>query len=165
LFGKPAVIRSGVATAWGFILNSPHEWGRTGAGLGKRAASSFGRHLVKGTVQFGVASLRKEDLAYYRSDDTGFGRRLRHALVSVVVARKRTTGRPTMAAGRVSGVFTGGFVSRLWHPARLQTVSSGFTTSGISFGIDAASNVVREFWPEIRHPRRRRAAASGETNE
>ena len=48
------------------------------------------------------------------------------------------------------------FVSRLWQPARLHTVSSGLSSSGISLGADAASNVVREFWPEIRHPRRRR---------
>jgi len=34
--------------------------------------------------------------------------------------------------------------------------SSGFATGGIMLGVDAGSNVVREFWPEIRHPRRRR---------
>jgi hypothetical protein len=161
-FGKPAFIRSGIAAGWGFIRNSPHEWGRTTAGFGKQFASSFGRHLVKGTVQFGVGALRKEDLTYHRSDQAGFGLRLRHALVSTLVARKTTTGRPTMALSRVSGNFAGGFVSRLWQPARLRTVGSGFATTGISFGADAGVNVIREFWPEIRHPRRRRPAASGE---
>lgn len=160
LFGKPAWIRSGVSSSWTFIRKTPHEWPRTTGGFATRYASSFGRHLVKGTVQYGIAAVRKEDLAYYRSEDTGFGRRLRHALLSTVVARKRTTGRPTMAVSRVTGVFTGGFVSRLWHPARLHTISSGLSTSGVSFGIDAGTNVVREFWP-----RRRRPAASAEGNE
>ena len=158
LFGKSSFIRSGVSSGWNFIRNSPYEWGRTTGGFGKRYASSFGRHLVKGSVKFGVGSLRKEYLDYSKSEETGFGRRLRHAVLSTVVTRKTTTGRPTMAVGNVTGTFTGGFVSRIWHPSRLQTVSSGLTTSGVSLGIDAGTNVIREFWAEIRHPRRRRTA-------
>jgi hypothetical protein len=103
-----------------------------------------------------VATVRHEDLKYYPSGKQGFGPRMKHALLSTVVARKTTDGRPTMATGRVSGAVAGGFVSRLWQPARLRTVSSGLATSGIALGADAGANAVREFWPEIRHPRRRR---------
>lgn len=156
-FGKPAWIRTGVAAGWNFVNNRPHEWGRTTEGFGKRYASSFGGHLVKGTVQYGVGSLRDEDLTYYRSDQTGFGRRIRHAVASVVVARHSETGRPMMALSRISGTFTGAFVSRLWHPERLQTASSGFATAGVSFGVDAASKIFREFWR-----RRQRPAAPAE---
>lgn len=59
-----------------------------GAAL-KRGKGSFGSHLltgfeghvVKNTVEYGVAGIRHEDLHYYRSTDTHFGPRLRHALV------------------------------------------------------------------------------------
>jgi len=119
-------------------------------------ASGFGQHIVKQTIQFGVASVRHEQLGYQRSDLKGFGPRLRHALLSTVVTRKTTTGQPTVAAGRISGSFGAGFISRLWQPARLHTIGSGFATTGVIFGVDAGTHVAREFWPEIRHPRSRR---------
>src|SRR5260370_601244 len=140
----------------GKIANRAHEWGCGPSGVGKRLGSGMGKHLVKSSVQFGVAALRHEDLKYYRSEKQGFSPRMKHALLSTVVARKTTNGRPTMATGRVSGAVAGGFVSRLWQPARLRTVSSGLATSGIALGADAGANAVREFWPEIRHPGRRR---------
>jgi hypothetical protein len=155
-FGKQAIIRAGAGATVGHIANRPHEWGRGPSGFGKRFGSGMGKHVVKSSVQFGVAALRHEDLKYYRSERQGFRPRMKHALLSTVVARKTTNGRPTMATGRVSGAVAGGFVSRLWQPARLHTVSSGLGSSGISLGADAGANVVREFWPEIRHPRRRR---------
>jgi len=40
-------------------------------------------------------------------------------------------------------------------PARFHTFSSGISSAGISLAVDAGLNVMREFWPEIRHPRRR----------
>ena len=152
-FNKRAAGMAIGSAALGQTVNRPHEWGRGTSGFAKRAGSAFGKHLVKTGVQVGVATWRHEDLKYYPSEKPGFGPRMQHALVSVVVARKTTTGKPTAATGRVSGSLAGGFVSRLWQPARLHTVSSGFASSGISLGVDAGSNVVREFWPEIRHPR------------
>jgi hypothetical protein len=41
----------------------------------------------------------------------------------------------------------------------MHTVASGFTSSGISFAVDAGLNTLREFWPEIRHPLRSRQQA------
>ena len=155
-FGKGAMIRSGASTAWGWAWNRPHEWGRGVAGVGKRFASSVGTRMVSSSVSLGVAAWRHEDLSYKPSNETGFKPRLRHALLTTVVARNTKTGKPTIASSRISGAFAGGFVSRLWQAERLRTVSSGFATSGVSLGFDAGSHVVREFWPEIRHPRRRR---------
>jgi hypothetical protein len=153
---KSSLLKSAASAAVGQIANRPREWGRGVGGFGKRFASSVGGRMVKSTVQMSVAAFRHEDLKYYPSEQQGFGPRVKHALVSTVVARKTTNGRQTLASGRISGAVAGGFVSRLWQPARLHTVSSGLSSSGISLGADAASNVVREFWPEIRHPRRRR---------
>src|SRR4051794_945832 len=95
--GKPAVIRAGASAVWGQVRNSPHEWGRGASGLGKRFASSVGGHVVKTSVEVGVAAWRHEDLSYRPSQEQGFGPRMKHALVSTVVARKTTTGRPTVA--------------------------------------------------------------------
>ena len=151
-FGKKAAIGTTGGAVVSHVRNSPHEWGRGPSGLGKRVGSAFGEHIIKNSIQFGVASVRHEDLKYHPSTQRGFGPRLRHALVSTVVTQKTTTGKRTMAAGRVSGAVGSGFISRAWQPARLHTIGSGAATSGVLLGADAGSNVVREFWPEIRHP-------------
>jgi hypothetical protein len=154
-FGKTALIRSGASTAWGWAWNRPYDWGRGASGVGARFASSVGTRMVSSSVSMGVAAWRHEDLSYQPSGEIGFKPRLRHALVSTIVARKTTTGKPTFASSRIAGTVAGGFVSRLWQPAHVRTFTSGATSSGISLGIDAGFRVAREFWPEIRGTFRR----------
>jgi len=155
-FGVNAVARSVAGAGFAQIQGKPREWGGGVTGFGKRLASGFGSHLVKHTIQFGVATVRHERLGYQKSQDQGFGRRMRHALASTVIVGRTDREGNTFAAGHLSGVLGAGFISRLWQPARLHTISSGFSTSGMIFATDALGNILREFWPEIRHPRRKR---------
>jgi len=122
-------------------------------GFGKRLGSAFAKHVVKNVIQYPVAHFRHEELGYHPSGKHGFGPRLKYALVSTVITRKTTTGRRTVAAGEISGAVGSGLVSRLWQPARLHTLSSGFASGGITLGADAGLNVAKEFWPRNRHPR------------
>jgi hypothetical protein len=157
LFGRNTFIRSAVSTSVAQLVNGPREWGQGPDALGKRFAASFGRHMIRATVQYSMAETLRQDLRYHPSDKDGFGGRLKHALMSTVVARDMDTGNPTFASARVVGAFAGGFVSRTWMPDRLQTAGSGFRTTGISFGFEAGCNVLREFWPDIRGKRRHRS--------
>jgi len=108
--------------------------------FGQHLATGFEGHVVKNTVEYGVASIRHEDLHYHRSTKKGVGPRLRHALVSTVVTRKTTTGKKTAATGRISGAAAAG------------AVAGGAATGGISLGADAGLNVAREFWPRKKKP-------------
>src|SRR5579864_9514243 len=142
-YGKAAWAKAGTGAAIQHLRNSPHEWGGGMAGFGKRLGSAVGEHVVKNTIEFGVASVRHEELGYRRSGKKGFGPRLKYALVSTVVTHKTTTGKRTPAVGRMSGAFGSGLVSRLWMPARLHTVGSGLATGGIMLGADAGVHVAR----------------------
>ncbi len=155
LFGPRGVIFAGISTSIQHARNVPMEWGSGLAGLGRRYASAVGQHLVNASVQFGLAKALKEDLKYYPSETPGFGPRVKHALVSTVYARKTNSESQTLATSRFSGAIAGGFVSKAWMPARFHTFASGMSSAGISMAVDAGVNVLREFWPEIRHPRRR----------
>ncbi|SRR5258706_6587201 len=152
-FGLDAVGRSVAGASIRQMQGSPYEWGGGIKGFGKRLASGFGSHLVKHTIQLGVASVRHERMGYQRSQDQGFGPRLRHALAATVVTTRTDREGQTIAAGHITGVVGAGFISRLWHPARFHTIASGFSSAGLIFASDAGGNVLREFWPEIRHPR------------
>ena len=152
-FGSRAAASAAAGAGIQQLRNSPREWHGGIAGFGKRLGSAIGQHVIKNTIEFGVASVRHEELGYHPSGKKGFGPRLKYALVSTVVTRKTTTGQRTPAVGRISGAFGSGMISRVWQPARLRTVSSGLASGGIMLGADAGAHVVREFWPEIRHPR------------
>jgi hypothetical protein len=138
--------------------NTPSEWGQGASGFGKRLGSSLGKHVVKRVIQYPVAKIFHEELGYRRSDKTGFRPRLMYALEATVITHKTTTGQATVAKSELAGAFGSGLISRLWQPASTRTIGLGFTSGGITLGVDAAGNVLREFWPEIRHPHSHNAA-------
>jgi len=164
-FGISGAIDVGVSSTIQHVRNSPKEWGRSVGGFSKRVGSSYGRMLVKNSIKYPIASLRHEALGYQPSGKEGFRPRLQYALLSTVITRKTTTGERTMAVGQITGTIGGGLISRLWQPASLHTWASGFSSSGISFGVDAGVNVVREFWPEIRRRKTRKTKTDPQSSE
>jgi hypothetical protein len=162
--GAAAVGRSAVGAGVSHLNNTPAEWGQGAEGFAKRFANSFAKHVLKKGIQYPVAKLFHEELSYKRSDKTGFGPRLKYALLGVVITHKTTTGKSTIAKGELAGAFGSGFISRLWQPASVRTASSAFGSAGLTLGVDAAGNVIREFWPEIRHPHSHKKAVRESVN-
>lgn len=147
-FGPKSFVSSAASAAIGQARGRPTEWGGGMEGFGRRMGSGFATHLVKNTIAFPIAAIRHEDLRYHRSNETGFGPRLRYALLSTVITRKTTTGQKTFASGNVTGTVGASLLSRFWQPAAFHTLASGFSTMGISFGAQAGWNVAHEFWPQ-----------------
>jgi hypothetical protein len=151
-FGIAPAARAVAGATLNQVNDTPSEWGQGWPGFGKRVASAFGKHLVKTSIQYPVAYFRHEEMGYRPSNKQGFRPRLQYALLSTVITRKTTTGKRTLGAGEISGAFGSGLISRLWQPASVRSVSAGFSSGGITLGVDAGGRVLREFWPEIRHP-------------
>ena len=151
-FSPTGIAEVGLGAAVTQGTNTPSEWGQGAVGFAKRFGSAMGKRIVKRGIQYPIAKAFHEEISYRRSDKTGFGPRLKYALVSVVITHKTTDGKPTVAKGEIAGAFGSGLISRLWQPASTRTIGLGFTSGGITLGVDAAGNVLREFWPEIRHP-------------
>jgi hypothetical protein len=151
-FSPAALGSAGLGAAVTQGTNTPSEWGQGVEGFARRFGSAIGKHVVKRAIQYPVAKIFHEELSYRRSDKTGFGPRIKYALVSTVITHKTTNGKPTVAKSEIAGAFGSGLISRLWQPASTRTIGLGFTSGGITLGVDAAGNVLREFWPDIRHP-------------
>jgi hypothetical protein len=147
-----SLVLAGAGAGINQATNTPHEWGQGAAGFGKRLGSAFAKHLVHKAIEYPVARLLHEELGYQRSGQHGVRRRLRYALLATVITHKTTTGRKTVAVDEIAGAFGSGLISRLWQPASVRAASYGFLSGGITLGVDAGTNVLREFWPEIRHP-------------
>ncbi len=158
-FNKSGAARTVAGAGFEQATGAPHEWGGGLQGFGKRLASGFGSHIVKHTIQYPIARFRHEHVGYIRSDEKGFGPRMKHAVLATVITPRTDREGNTIATGHIAGAVGAGFISRLWQPERLHTVVSGFSTAGLIFAADAGGNALREFWPEIRHPHRHSAKA------
>jgi hypothetical protein len=151
-FGPTAVARAAAGAGISQLNNTPSEWGQGMLGFGRRFASSFGFHIVKKGIEYPVAKLRHEEFGYHPSDKEGFKPRMVYALEAVVITHKTTDHSKTVHTAELSSAFGAGFISRLWQPASTRTIGAGFSSAGLTLAIDAGTNVLHEFWPEIRHP-------------
>ena len=148
-YGSGAFMKSGAMAGIKQAQNQPVEWGRGWDGYGDRFASSMGQRAVSNTISFGVGALRGEDPRYFPSGQTRTSSRIRSALAQTFVVHTDHGGR-TVAIGRVAGAFGGGFVSRTWQPEGHGIIRPGFQSGAISLASSAVTNVIREFWPDIK---------------
>ncbi len=157
-YGPIALGRSALGSGVAQAEDTPHEWGSGALGFGRRLASAFGTHILKKSIEYPVAKLRHEPFGYRPSTRNGVKPRLLYALTAVVITHKTTDGSRTVHSAEISGDFGAGLLSRLWQPASTRTLATGFGSAGTMLAADAGYNVVREFWPEIRHPHSHEAA-------
>jgi len=149
MVGRDALARAGAHAAINQARNSPHEWGQGAGGAVKRFGSSLGQHVVKGTIEMGVAAAHHENLHYQRSNLHGKWPRVKYAVKSTfIVPKTNKPGKKTVALGRVSGNLGAGLISRAWQPASTAGVGAGLASGGIGLGADVGVNVAREFWPQ-----------------
>jgi hypothetical protein len=147
LFGPMALFTGAVSAGWGQLNNRPHEWGGGGEAYGWRYGSGYAQRVVRETLIFGSSSLLHQDNRYFRSTDTGVGKRLEHALLSTFTAR-RDDGSTTFSYSRIGGMFGSSLISRTWQPPSTGSVNSAMENFGTSIGIAAGLNVAREFLPK-----------------
>jgi hypothetical protein len=151
-YGPSAAARSTLGAGVAQAEDTPHEWGQGAAGFGRRFASAFGTHIIKKSIEYPVAKLRHEPFGYRPSTKNGFKSRALYAVTAVVITHKTTDGSRTVHSAEISGDVGAGLLSRLWQPASTRTLATGFGSAGTMLAGDAGYNVLREFWPEIRHP-------------
>lgn len=156
-FGPESLIMAGAGAGVTQGTNTPAEWGQGAAGYGRRFASSFGKHIVSNIIRYPVAHFRHEELVYHPSGKHGFGPRVKYAMLSTFITHKTTTGAKTVYTAELSGAVGSGLISRLWQPASTRTIAAGFSSAGTSLAVDMGIKVLREFWPDIRHPHRKDA--------
>jgi hypothetical protein len=130
-------------------MGSVPEWGGGVEGYGKRLGSGFGQRVMERSIKIGFNGLLREDPRYYSSDRTGFWRRTLYAVGQTFVVHKDAGG-TRIAFSRLAGDFGGAYLSRQWHPDSYHTAGNYFRSGFKSIGMDAARNIVAEFWPNLK---------------
>jgi hypothetical protein len=122
----------------------PEEWEQGASGYGKRFASGFGRLAIQQTVIYGLDEALGLDTGFKRSTRTGFGPRLKDALLANVTSRNRK-GNRVVSVPRFAGAYTAAVIrAETWYPSRYD-YKDGLRSGTTSILTGFAFNALREF--------------------
>jgi len=141
----------GTAAYSGFLqeIDFPREWGQGASGYGKRLGSGLAYAGMRNTISFALDTTLHEDPRYYRSTDTGFWRRMKHALRGTILTRTDSGGE-TLSWWRLGSAYGATYLSNQWYPDRVNTVKLDLTEGTTQIGFDFLANVGAEFWPDVK---------------
>lgn len=99
-------------------------------------------------VEFIGPALTHEDSRYYTLGHGGFLKRTGYSLSRAVVTRS-DSGQPTFNASEVIGAGAAAGISNFYYPSPERTFGNTASKWGINVGVDAATFMFKEFWPDI----------------
>jgi len=149
LFSVAAV----TSTVPGAILQQVHdwpdEWGRKRLGFEKRLGSLYGQFVIGVLIEDGVKAIHHEDTRYRRQGQGNLFKRVGHVITDTVTARK-PDGSRTVALSMPANAYGSWAIATLWSPREYRTAGSIFEWGSAGVGVSAGTNLLREFWPDLK---------------
>jgi len=132
------------------------SFGQGMAGYAKRFACAYGDQMIGNMMTEGIVpALTREDPRYFRLGSGSTKHRLGYALTRILVTRT-DSGRNTFNFAEFGGNAFAVAVSNAWYPDT-RTASDNVQKLSIQLATDAFSNVLKEFWPDVkRHFQKKR---------
>ena len=142
---------AGILAAQGFFLNADPELGHGIAGYGRYYWRTFvdgasGSFLSEAIVP----AITHEDPRYYTSGHGNFFARTGYAL-SRTVLTKTDSGGTSFNWSEVAGGGLEATLSNAYYPPQERGLSQTARNWGTQMESAALNNIVKEFWPDIRH--------------
>jgi hypothetical protein len=145
-FGPYPIVGVGVAAGINQWTNSPPEWGQGAEGFGKRFGSDFAIAAIDTTTRYGLAEAFREDTLYYRCECRGLFPRLRHAVISTLVARRGEDGHPVFSISALAAPYAGSMTAVYgWYPNRFGA-KDAFRMGNYSLLAYMGGNIALEFF-------------------
>ena len=149
-FDYPLVGLAAVIAAWGQADNSHPAFGQGWAGYGRRVGTSYADQAIGNMMTEGIfPSMLREDPRYFRRGYGGIWSRTWYAATRVFVTHTDAGGM-RFNFSEVLGNATGTAISNLYYPDD-HSFADNVQKTGEQIGIDAVSQVLKEFWPDIKH--------------
>jgi hypothetical protein len=150
-FDYSSVLLPAVLAGYSMATNATPEFHQGAAGYGRYFWHTFVDQTTENyAVEFIVPALVHEDTRYYTMGSGGFLKRAKYSLSRIVVTRS-DDGRPTFNAGEVIGSGAAAGISNLYYPSKERTFGNTAQKWGLNVGVDAATFMFKEFWPDINH--------------
>jgi hypothetical protein len=149
-FDYPLVGLAAFIAAYGQWDNSHPEFGQGWAGYGRRVGTTYADQAIGNMMTEGIfPSLLHEDPRYFRRGYGSVWSRTFYAASRVLVT-KTDAGGARFNFSEVVGNGVGTAISNAYYPDD-HTVGDNVEKLGSQIGIDAISQVLKEFWPDIKH--------------
>jgi hypothetical protein len=95
------------------------EWGQGAGAFGERFGSNFGIAAITTTTRYGLAKAFREDALYYQCECKGVFRRLGHAVISTLTARRGDDGHREFSVPDLVSPYVGTMTAVYgWYPNR-----------------------------------------------
>ena len=148
-FDYPIYFISGAFAGISQIENSNPSFGQGVKGYAMRYAAGYGDQLIGNMMTEGVfPSLLHEDMRYFRRGTGGKLSRTYYALTRILVTRTDAGGN-RFNFSEVVGNSVATAISNAYNPDT-RDASENLEKLGLQLGTDAISNVLKEFWPDVK---------------
>ncbi len=151
-FDYPVYITSALFAGYYQLENQNPSFGQGLKGYAKRFASSYADQAIGNLMTEAIfPSMLHEDPRYFRVGRSGGStwHRTRYAITRVFVVRTDKGG-STFNFSEWLGNGSAVALSNLYYPAETRNVTDNLQKLGIAVGTDAFSQVLKEFWPDIK---------------
>lgn len=153
LFKRLISVEAVTSTMPGAIIQQvhdwPEQWGRDRLGFEKRVGSLYGQFVVGVLIEDGVKAVHHEDTHYRRRGYGNFFGRTGYVIIHTVLARN-DQGNLTMAYSMPANAYGSWAIATLWSPREFRNAGSIFEWGSAGVGVVAGTNLLREFWPDIK---------------
>jgi hypothetical protein len=148
-FDYSSIFIPALLAAYSMGENATPEFGQGAVGYGRYFwHSALDQTSENYVVEFVVPAVTHEDNRYYTLGRGGFVKRTGYALSRVVITRSDSA-HSVFNFGEVVGAGASAGISSFYYPSRERSFANTATEWGLDIGIDAASFVAKEFWPDI----------------
>lgn len=148
LLSPPAGLETAARAGIEQGANRQAEWQQGVTGFSRRLGSDYAERILAESFEHGFAFGLHEDNRYFASGRHGVWRRLCYAVSSSVLAR-HDDGSRRLSLSAIGGTAAGAFLARQWQPRSTSSSGDAAVSFGLTFGVDACFNIMREFSPRV----------------
>jgi hypothetical protein len=145
-FGPSPIVGAAFTAGINQLTDSPKEWNQGMKGFSRRFGSNLGIAIVGTSTRYGLAEAFKEDTLYYRCQCRGAFPRLRHAVISAVIARRGNDGHRVFSFPALVAPYAASAVAVYgWYPDRFGA-KDAFRMGNYSLLAYMGENISLEFF-------------------
>lgn len=142
-YGYMSILEAGARAGIEQARNNPSQWPQGAEGYADRFGSAAGEIAVRGTTEYVIADLFREDLRRVRCDHPCSQSRFKLAFANSFLARKGDDGHEAFSVARIVGPFSGSAVAvNTWYPAGSGR-SNVVRGAALHFGLIYIRNLIR----------------------
>ena len=141
----------GFVTGLGQASDSDPSYGQGAQGYAKRYGTAYADNAIENFMASAAfPSVLHQDPRFYQLGHGGFRKRVVHAVSRVVIARS-DSGQSQFNYSEILGAGSAAAISTYtYHPQSERSFGNVATVWATQMGWDAATYIVKEFWPDLR---------------